>query len=77
VAKKSEKVVIATVSLATSIGGHRKSINEGQMYPVSDPLVKKFKDCFVSPEEYARLSGVIVEQATAAPGEKRNVQIPE
>lgn len=49
----------------------RCAVAEGAMYDSSDPLVKAHPDQFDAPETATRKPAV-VEQATAAPGEKRS-----
>lgn len=74
---RNEDVRVAIATLITSVDGARVQIRRGDVYPASHPLVKRFKHEFVTPAEYARRTGTLVEQATAAPGEKRNVSIPK
>lgn len=76
-AAKKPKYKIARDTVVTSGDGRRVLITRGDTYLASDPLVKRLKGVFVDPDEYARLTGVMVEQATAAPGEVRNVSKPK
>lgn len=52
-----------TVTARTSFAHFRTHIREGQEFDADDPIVAKFPHLFVGDE---------VEQATAAPGEKRS-----
>lgn len=77
-AAKKMKLVIATETVITSEDGYRVAVHRGDAYPANHKLVKRLKGVFVDPEEWARMTGsVAVEQATAAPGEVRNVSKPE
>ena len=58
------KTVRAVTSFATSIDGRRVRVQIGQRFPASDPVVKHAPTLFEPWED-------TVEQATAAPGEKR------
>jgi hypothetical protein len=58
------RTVRATTSFATSVGGRRVRVQIGQRFPASDPVVKHAPSLFEPWED-------TVEQATAAPGEKR------
>ena len=78
---------VATHDFSTSLNGHRVYVHRGDAYPSDHPLVKKFKASFTSPEEWTeaqlnhvdpwRVARGNVEQATANPGEKRNVTTQE
>jgi len=55
--------------------------NPAEMFPEDHPLVRQYPDEFAEPGDVARekdaaqhVTSVPVEQATAAPGEKRNVR---
>ncbi len=71
----AKKYVVSTTTSITTVNGQRVVVREGDLYDATHPLVKQLGH-FVSPEEYARRHGTLVESATAAPGEKRNVTIP-
>jgi hypothetical protein len=58
------RTVRATTSFATSVDGRRVRVQIGQRFPASDPVVKHAPSLFEPWED-------TVEQATAAPGEKR------
>ena len=51
-------------------GGKDVKVTKGQVVDANDPLVKAFPAMF-APQEYERFAPPVVEQATAAPGEKR------
>lgn len=75
---KKPKLKVATTTVITSEDGHRVAVHRGDTYPANHKLVKKLKGVFVDPDEWARMTGnTVVEQATAAPGEVRNVKAPE
>jgi len=67
--------VYATSTVVTYIEGKRQVVYAGSMYDPKDPVVKRVGG-FVSQDEWGRMNGMVVEQATAAPGEARNVKIP-
>ena len=75
--KKNLTYLVAASSASTTIDGIRMFISQGQTFSSTHPAVKQFPSLFVEPAEYARRTGQLVEQATAAPGEVRNVAIPE
>lgn len=52
----------------------RRHVNEGDLVDSSDPIVSGREHLFVSAD---RATSAPVEQATAAPGERRNVQRAE
>jgi hypothetical protein len=62
--------------------GARWSVQGGQHWPADDPVVRAAQDVFSADARYgvsfsaapAELADPPVEQATAAPGEKRNVR---
>lgn len=66
--KKKYDLRIARKSFAF---GHR-TFREGDIVLASDPAVDRFPGSFYTPDEY----GERLERATAAPGERRNVEIP-
>ncbi len=70
-----KKWVVSTTTSIVTVKGQRVIVREGDMYDKANPLVKRLGH-FVTPEEYAKRTGTLVESATAAPGEKRNVTIP-
>jgi hypothetical protein len=59
-------------------------VNEGDAYPADAPVVRAFPSMFCSPDDYAALKTRktvtfgpgSVEQASAAPGEKRHTRRP-
>jgi len=60
-------------------------IDEGEALPDDHPVVREFPGNFISPDEWAEVKakqkpsfgpGPQVEQATAAPGEKRQTRRP-
>lgn len=75
-AKKKPTYVVATQTTITSLDGMRYVVNKGDMYDKTHPIVKKLGG-FVPLEDYLARSGRIVETATAAPGETRDVAAPK
>lgn len=76
VKKKNPTYLVAVDSVSTTVNGIRMFITQGTTYRSDDPVVKQIPSLFVEPAEYARRRGSLVEQATAAPGEVRNVAPP-
>ena len=72
----AKKYVVSTTTSITTVNGQRVIVREGDVYDKAHPLVKQLGH-FVTPDEYARQRGTLVESATAAPGETRNVTIPK
>lgn len=75
------KVVYATANVVvTRPSGEGISIHAGQHWPANDPVVRDFPDLFSDdPRIGLRVSAPLsedepVEQATAAPGEKRQTR---
>lgn len=60
-------IVVALASFVAGVGGEDVIVREGDAFRVTDPVVKKFPK-FFGPH---RLRADRIEQATAAPGEKR------
>lgn len=63
---ESPKILRATTTF--QVGGRRR-INAGQLFSSDDPIVSGREALFEPVED-----GVTVEQATAAPGEKRSTR---
>jgi hypothetical protein len=59
------KLVRANRSFAAVAGDAEYFVREGELFPATHRLVKDHPELFSGPE-------AVVEQATAAPGEKRN-----
>ena len=58
--------VIALASFVAGVDGKEIVVLQGETRPTTDPVVKKF------PQFFSRAKGLErIEQATAAPGEKR------
>lgn len=63
---------------------HSGRVQEGESYPEDAPVVKEFPQNFLTPDEWAEQKAKKrvmfgpgpVEQATAAPGEKRQTRRP-
>ncbi len=66
-------LVRASAPFACEHDGYTQVIQPGSIYEDTDPLVRANPDCF---EPVRATAGVSVEQATAAPGERRDVRRP-
>jgi hypothetical protein len=66
-------VVRVLESFATGIKGYTEVVRQGDLYEDDDPLVRAYPAQF---EAVVATHGRSVEQATAAPGEARNVRRP-
>lgn len=64
-------LVRAREPFATEFYGYSKVVQPGDVYVDDDPLVVAHRSLF---EEVRPTAGVGVEQATAAPGERRNTR---
>jgi len=64
-------LVRASAPFATNVNGWQQVVQTGELYEDTDPLVRAHPGCF---EPVRATAGVAVEQATAAPGERRNVR---
>lgn len=69
-------VVYAKFSARTGQGG---GITKGDAWDPDDPMVTRHPDWFTDdPSEFVhRSTPMVVEQATAAPGEMRQVKLPK
>lgn len=67
-AKAQSNVVIALTSGAFGVDGESVLVIEGEEFRADDPVVKKYPAHFT---KSASAAAPAVEQATAAPGEKR------
>ena len=57
--------------------GVRSMVTKGDLYEPNHWIVKRLgRDFFITSDELALRQGRVVEQATAAPGETRNVKVP-
>lgn len=64
---KTSTLLIARESFVCELNGEPFDFKEGDLIEADHPIVRKFPDHFIAP----RLRFPRVEQATAAPGEKR------
>ncbi len=68
----------ATVAIANAVvtfEGRRIPINAGTAWDAADPVVRAYPDMFSTDPKYLRRTGeLVVEQATAAPGERRGTR---
>lgn len=67
-------IVVAQETVHVSHAGQRWRITRGDAWDATDPLVKAFPDLFASDARVVHRSERGVEQATAAPGEKRKTR---
>lgn len=73
-AKTFVRAITSFVAAAKKKGEIGPSVNEGQIVPSDDPIVRAAPGLFVPlDDDYS----APVEQATAAPGEKRSLPIPK
>ena len=68
-ASATDDVVVALASFVAAVGSADVVVLEGHVYRKNDPLVKRYPQFFAA--QGVRESEGRVEQATAAPGEKR------
>lgn len=59
------------VALTSFVGLDGQTITEGELFAPDDPAVKKWPTLFAPAEPIRMTDGPRIEQATAAPGEKR------
>lgn len=62
-------LVVALVSLSGSMAGEDVEVRKGELFYDTDPIVRKWPEHFGPPK--VRGTEAPIEQATAAPGEKR------
>ena len=62
---KAEPTVVALTSGYFGVDGQSVQVIAGETFRTSDPVVKKY------PAHFGKPDGERIEQATAAPGEKR------
>jgi len=70
-ATEPRNIVVAVESFVGGIGGSDYRVTKGDMFESDDPVVKKWPALFVPLELRHSSPTPRVEQATAAPGEKR------
>lgn len=73
--KKKPETVVAVTSALTQVNGLPVHITQGESYRADDPVVKRYPSLFQDPATFLA-SRSMVEQATASPGEVRNVAVP-
>lgn len=68
-------ITVAIANAVVSLDGRKIPVQAGTAWSASDPVVKAHPEMFSTDERYLRTSvDRPVEQATAAPGEKRRVR---
>lgn len=70
-AKAADAVLQAKTSFTATVDGARVEVHQGDLIDADHPAVRKWPDYFGPAFIHHRTSGGEVEQATAAPGEKR------
>jgi hypothetical protein len=70
-AAEPQQVMVALTSFVGAVGSFEISIREGFLFPSDDPIVKKYPTLFGPVVLRHSTAAPIIEQATAAPGEKR------
>lgn len=73
------RIVYAKSTAVLAHSGDRVQVRAGELWDGDDPLVARYPDMFVEAPNVVRSTAsengyTEVEQATAAPGEKRNVR---
>jgi len=72
--KAGDLILKARSSFVGEVGGETLYVSEGDLFEVDHPAVRKWPTMFVPvtfPYPVKRVVEPIIEQATAAPGEKR------
>jgi hypothetical protein len=64
-------VLMATTSFSSVLRGVSVQVQQGELLEADDPIVRSFPQFFGPPKVRPRSGPPAVEQATAAPGEKR------
>jgi hypothetical protein len=67
-------ITIAISSAVVTHRGERISIQAGTAWDAADPVVRAHPEMFSTDARYLRRSEPLVEQATAAPGERRGTR---
>jgi hypothetical protein len=70
-AKAAAEVMVALASFVGAVGSTEVNIREGWLFASDDPIVRKYPTLFGPVVVRVSVPGARVEQATAAPGEKR------
>lgn len=65
------QVMVALASFVGAVGKTEVNVREGWLFASDDPLVKKYPTLFGPVAVRRSVLGGRIEQATAAPGEKR------
>ena len=70
-AKAAAEVMVALTSFVGVVGKLEVAVREGWLFASDDPIVKKYPSLFGPVPIRQSVTGGHIEQATAAPGEKR------
>lgn len=63
--------VLSKVNAIVAVNGRQFRLRENEPWAADDPVVQAFPSYFTRTPERVRRSEPVVEEATAAPGEKR------
>jgi hypothetical protein len=71
--QRESRIVVATSTTSVRVGHDIITLRAGEAWDASDPIVKLYPDLFTGIAEGAPVRRTVrpVEQATAAPGERR------
>ncbi len=64
-------IVVALSTFSVALDGIPLTVREGEAWAADDPIVKRYPEAFTKDLRAVRRSAPVVEQATAAPGERR------
>lgn len=64
-------IVVALSTFTIAVDGIPLTVREGEAWAADDPVVKRYPESFSKDGRTVRRSVPVVEQATAAPGERR------
>lgn len=67
-------IVFAVSTTTVADGDVSVQLTEGRAYPADDPVVVRYPHLFRATPTVYTTRGVVVEQATSAPGEKRTIR---
>lgn len=70
----SDNVAVAIQTANVTHRGERLHIQAGSAWDASDPVVREYPSLFTTDARALRRSEPVVEQATAAPGERRGTR---
>ncbi len=65
------QIMVALASFVGAVGNVEVVVRQGDLFATEDAIVRKFPQMFGRVEVRRSVSEPVIEQATAAPGEKR------